>query len=128
MVTGVMTCEKQAGIEDGGEAGMMTSNRMLASVAAMALAIGLPVMGQAQDRRQVSEPGLPARACARLTAGGGNDWRALQDAIDACPSGQAVHLVSGAFVSGPLVMKSGVSLWLDKGWCWPPRPIRRPMT
>jgi polygalacturonase len=115
MVTGVMTCEKQAGIEDGGEAGMMTSNRMLASVAAMALAIGLPVMGQAQDRRQVSEPGLPARACARLTAGGGNDWRALQDAIDACPSGQAVHLVSGAFVSGPLVMKSGVSLWLDKG-------------
>ena len=85
----------------------------------MALLANMPMAAQAQDRRPVSEPGLPNHACARLEAAGGNDWRALQDAINACPSGQAVHLVTGgkggAFVSGPLVMKSGVSLWLDIG-------------
>ncbi|MFP4897542.1 polygalacturonase, partial [Paraburkholderia sp. EG304] len=44
----------------------------------------------------------------------------IQDAIDACPAGQAVKLVTGAsgdtgFLSGPLRLKSGVSLWIDRG-------------
>lgn len=90
-----------------------------ASLTGLALALLLPAPAQAQDRRQISEPALPAHTCARLEAKLGNDWRALQDAINACPAGQAVHLVAGPnggnFVSGPLVMKSGVSLWLDKG-------------
>ena len=74
--------------------------------------------GHAQDRRMVREPTLPAHVCRQLTPSGGDDSRALQTAIDVCPAGQAVHLVAGpggAFISGPLVMKPGVSLWLDKG-------------
>ncbi|WP_420136701.1 glycoside hydrolase family 28 protein [Sphingomonas sp.] len=48
----------------------------------------------------------------------GDATHALQSAIDACPAGSAVRLAAaeGAarFVSGPLVMKSGVTLWLDR--------------
>lgn len=47
------------------------------------------------------------------------DTTSIQDAITACPAGQSVKLVSngsnGAFVSGPLTMKSGVTLWIDTG-------------
>ena len=48
------------------------------------------------------------------------DTGRIQAAIDACPSGQAVKLTMGAagesaFVSGPLRLKSGVTLWIDRG-------------
>lgn len=48
------------------------------------------------------------------------DTAAIQDAIKNCPSGQAVHLVQGAngesgFLIGPITLKSGVTLWIDKG-------------
>lgn len=77
----------------------------------------------AQDRRSVSEPGLPTQICATLAAAPdaapGSDTRRLQAAIDHCRAGAAVRLVpAGAarhFESGPLVMKSGVSLWIDAG-------------
>jgi polygalacturonase len=44
----------------------------------------------------------------------------IQQAIDACPTGQAVKLVMGSsgengFLSGPLTLKSGVQLWIDAG-------------
>ena len=46
------------------------------------------------------------------------DAQRIQSAINACPAGQAVKLVAGAsgataFLSGPLTLKSGVTLWID---------------
>jgi polygalacturonase len=48
------------------------------------------------------------------------DAARIQSAIDACPAGQAVKLSPGAsgetgFLSGPLNLKSGVTLWVDTG-------------
>lgn len=85
----------------------------------------------------VNEPSLPATICkplaATLTPVNGSvdpldanasssqpDTSRIQAAIDACPSGQAVKLTEGsagesAFISGPLKLKSGVSLWVEQG-------------
>lgn len=85
----------------------------------------------------VSEPALPSVVCATLPATltpmGGSidvfdaaaansqpDAGRIQAAIDACPSGQAVKLTQGAagesgFLSGPIKLKSGVTLWIDTG-------------
>ncbi len=45
--------------------------------------------------------------------------RALQAAIDQCAPGSAVKLIAGphdgTFLSGPLQVKSGVTLWIDRG-------------
>ncbi len=86
-----------------------------------------------------SEPKLPAatEVCAlvpaTLTQTGGllplsvdadpsksqPDTVRIQQAIDACPSGQAVRLAPGAggnaYLSGPLVLKSNVTLFVDSG-------------
>lgn len=84
----------------------------------------------------ISEPSLPSQACATLPAhftsqkgsldhvdGDGQnphpDQKAIQSAIDHCTKG-AVKLVTGpqgedAFLTGPLTLKSGVTLWVDKG-------------
>lgn len=76
--------------------------------------------GLAQDRRHVSEPGLPASVCATLapSAQPRDDTGRLQDTINRCQPGAAVRLIAGAagtrFVSGPLIMKSAVTLWLDR--------------
>src|SRR5215471_256640 len=47
------------------------------------------------------------------------DTQAIQDAINACPAGQSVKLAAdgdkNAFLSGPLSMKAGVTLWIDAG-------------
>jgi polygalacturonase len=47
------------------------------------------------------------------------DTKLIQDAINACPPGQSVKLAAdgdnAAFVSGPLFMIAGVSLWIDVG-------------
>jgi polygalacturonase len=47
------------------------------------------------------------------------DTTTIQDAIDACPAGQSVQLVTdgtrNAFVSGSLFLRTGVTLWLDAG-------------
>ena len=86
----------------------------------------------------VSEPASPATICgaplqAKLTPVGGSidtldadpansqpDAARIQAAIDACPAGQAVKLTAGysgesGFLSGPLRLKSGVTLWIDQG-------------
>ena len=75
---------------------------------------------QAQDRRIVTEPLPPTQICTTLPATGtGDDTGRLQAAIDRCPPGAAVRLVSsatgGRFVSRPLRMASGVTLWVDRG-------------
>jgi polygalacturonase len=88
----------------------------------------------------VNEPSLPAATavCAivkatqtpvngRLadsvdsdTAKSAPDTSTIQNAIGKCAAGQAVHLVQGesgqsGFLIGPITLKSGVTLWIDKG-------------
>jgi polygalacturonase len=87
--------------------------------AAMALT---SVGTHAQDSRAVREPVMPP-ACAVLIASsaapGLNDAARIQAAIDKCAPGHAVHLAPSNekhdFVSGPLVLKSGVTLVVDQG-------------
>jgi len=47
------------------------------------------------------------------------DTALIQSAISACPAGQSVQLAADgdkvAFLSGPLAMKAGVTLWIDTG-------------
>jgi polygalacturonase len=71
---------------------------------------------RADDRRIVSQPALPAAICATLhpEEGGGDDGARIQRALDRCTAGQAVRLVAGRYVSGPLLLPSGVTLWLDR--------------
>jgi polygalacturonase len=87
----------------------------------------------AQDTRTVTEPRFP-KTCATLAAqlqavDGGKtiaetdesklDTVRIQQAIDSCPAGQAVELKAaggfGAFLTGPLELRQGVTLLLDSG-------------
>ena len=99
--------------------------RIVFGLAAMAAAAA------AQDRRQVAEPVFPAN-CAVLTAhlssAGGKtlaeadeerlDTARIQQAIDRCPQGRGVMLQAGeghdAFLSGPLDLRAGVTLRVDR--------------
>lgn len=84
----------------------------------------------------VNEPSLPSTTCATLAASftpandsidavdsnpsnSQPDTQRIQEAINTCPPGQAVKLSASAgatgFLSGPLVLKSGVVLWIDSG-------------
>jgi polygalacturonase len=70
---------------------------------------------------------MPSKTCTSLEAAMSSssldeskpDTSRIQSAITACASGEAVKLVSSsshnAFISGPLTLKSGVTLWVDKG-------------
>lgn len=86
---------------------------------------------RAQDLRKVTEPAIPL-ACATLNATlvshGGTldaagektrDTARIQAAIDNCPASHAVvlraHSGHDAFPSGPLQLRSGVTLVLDSG-------------
>ncbi|MCC8539176.1 glycoside hydrolase family 28 protein [Xanthomonas axonopodis pv. poinsettiicola] len=84
----------------------------------------------------VQQPRLPRQVCATLKAAlvpvagsldaldqdpsqSRRDTARLQAAIDDCPAGSAVHLVPGdagqsGLLSGPLTLRSGVTLWLDR--------------
>jgi polygalacturonase len=85
----------------------------------------------------VSEPSLPGKVCAtlagKLTTTGGSidaldtdplssqpDTVRIQNAIDNCSAGYAVVLAAGlngktGFLTGPLTLKSGVTLWIHGG-------------
>ncbi|MGP8245734.1 MAG: glycoside hydrolase family 28 protein [Bryobacteraceae bacterium] len=84
-----------------------------------------------QDTRQVTEPKVPP-SCTILTAGlASQGWTIaesdenkpdtirIQQALDQCKPGQAVELKAGgghdAFLSGPLQLRRGVTLLVDKG-------------
>src|SRR5712671_3545869 len=85
----------------------------------------------AQDTRNVTEPVIPSSCVvltARLSAINGNktladadedrpDTARIQQAMDKCPQGQAVELRAGdahnAFLSGPLDLRTGVTLRID---------------
>lgn len=76
----------------------------------------------AQDTREVRQPRLPP-ACALLFGDvantGRDDAARIQAAIDQCAPGRAVVLSASNekrnFVSGPLTLKSGVTLVVDAG-------------
>jgi len=83
-----------------------------------------------QDTRQVNEPKIPSSCTvltAKLTSHGSNladsdeskpDTNRIQQAMDRCKAGQAVELKAGgghdAFLSGPLHLRRGVTLLVDK--------------
>jgi polygalacturonase len=77
-----------------------------------------------QDARNVTEPSFPP-VCTRLAAAMSNviettpDTARIQDALNACPSGQAVALQSSGanlfFLMGPIQLPTGVTLIVDAG-------------
>jgi len=84
----------------------------------------------AGDANLPKEPTLPSSVCTTLNAsrsvsGGASpsetnlDTSTIQNALNACGSGKAVKLVASgsnnAFLTGPLTIPSGVSLWVDTG-------------
>jgi polygalacturonase len=110
-------------------------NRVLYSPPAClcALILSAAPASRAQDRRHVTQPAYPP-ACATLkaplTAVSNNrtlppddetrpDTRRIQQAIDACQPGRAVELEANgrrnAFLSGPLDLRTGVTLLVRKG-------------
>ena len=101
----------------------------------VAMAFCLSAAAVAQDTRTVTEPVIPA-FCTELDAhlasiSGGTyntlspadegklDTNRIQKAIDSCGKGKAVALQThggfNAFVSGPLELREGVTLVVDKG-------------
>lgn len=44
-----------------------------------------------------------------------NNTAALQAAILSCPDGGTVHISKGTYLTGPLFLKSKITLWLDEG-------------
>jgi polygalacturonase len=106
---------------------------MIASCFATVMPL-MPMVGstaRAQDTRNVTEPTIPA-SCIQLPAQlratsdkladsdeGKLDTARIQSALDKCKPGMAVELkpASGnnAFLTGPLEMRTGVTLLIDEG-------------
>lgn len=94
-------------------------------------AIAFPfATAQAQDTRNVTEPTIPAVCAtvhAQIAAPHGIepadeaklDTERLQGAITSCASGKAVELAAdganNAFLTGPIELRKGVTLLIDKG-------------
>src|SRR5579872_1361950 len=94
--------------------------------------LALVSVAAAQDTRKVAEPSIPP-ACTTIKAKIGRagmsiapedekklDTARIQAAIDGCPAGQAVVLQrsaerTDAFLSGPIQLKKGVVLVVDRG-------------
>ena len=108
-------------------------NRLVSSVIVFAAALCCTAL--AQDTRNVTEPKIPP-ACTRLDANIASvfdgkfntlasadesklDTDRIQKAIDSCAKGKAVvlqaHSNANAFLSGPLQLREGVTLVVDKG-------------
>jgi polygalacturonase len=73
-----------------------------------------------QDTRHVVEPAIP-KSCIVLTSqrdaidDDKPDTARIQAALDKCQSGQAVELSGKIFLAGPLQLRAGVTLLVDKG-------------
>ena len=109
---------------------MKARYQTFATLSLVALALSAPL--RAQDTRTVREPALPP-ACATLSARlaplgdstvaaadeGKLDTERIQAALDHCPRGRAVRLAPEgalrAFLVGPLRLKGGVTLLVDRG-------------
>jgi pectin methylesterase-like acyl-CoA thioesterase len=95
----------------------MTFRRIFSIWPVALLVFGGMTVAHAQDSRKVTEPVTPA-SCTVLTvteATVKDDTARIQAAIDQCSPGKAVRLSAPRFVSGPLVLRSGVSLLIDAG-------------
>ena len=109
--------------------------RRTVALSAAVLLFGVGIGAGAQDTRVVKEPVVP-KACVKLEAklsatadvNGGRlreedegklDTERIQKAVDGCGAGKAVELsVKGAangFLTGPLELREGVTLLVDKG-------------
>jgi polygalacturonase len=115
---------------------MMFANGLSVRVVLASVGVAMASVAGAQDTRTVTEPKIPA-ACVKLEAKiaavgdtlkeadeASADTARVQEAIDGfaakCQPGQAVELAVGAkganaFLSGPLELKEGVTLLVDKG-------------
>ena len=95
------------------------------------IALSSPLVLLSQDTRTVTEPVIPP-ACSTLDAAltrvgktlapadeAKLDTKRIQDALDHCGTGHGVmlktHETANAFVSGPLELREGVTLIVDKG-------------
>ncbi len=93
---------------------------------------GSSLAADAQDTRTVTEPVIPAscvKLAAKLQSVSGSlreqdedkpDTERIQKSLDTCTAGQAVELSqdgagTNAFLSGPLDLRQGVTLLVDKG-------------
>lgn len=100
----------------------------LPCIGLLILALSAATSARGQDTRSVTEPHIPP-PCATLTAALSAidhnttiapadehklDTKRIQSAIDSCPAGEAVELradgAKNAFLSGPLELRSGVTL------------------
>jgi len=119
--------------EAGGTAGSASGGASAGGGAGMAGASGSSGSGGktcgAGDANLPAEPKIPP-ACktiqaSRHVASGGvpsessPDTSAIQAALDSCATGQAVKLASNganeSFITGPITVPTGVSLWVDTG-------------
>src|SRR5277367_6323131 len=97
----------------------------------VAMLLSVVATAKAQDTRQVSEPKIPA-SCVQLSAQlramsdkladadeDKLDTARIQSALDKCKPGMAVELKpssgNNAFLTGPLEMRTGVTLLIDEG-------------
>lgn len=103
----------------------------LVGACALAFCVSFGAAARAQDTRQVTEPRIPP-ACTVLRSdlhATNNalaevdeeklDTQRIQAAMDRCTTGKAVELraagANNAFLSGPLQLREGVTLLIDKG-------------
>lgn len=100
-------------------------------LAGFAAFVIVPLASLAQDTRKISEPSFPPSCVllsARLQATGNAlaeadeakpDTERIQRALDSCATGEAVELKpdgnKNAFLSGPLELRTGVTLLVDRG-------------
>ena len=112
------------------------------ALSALSALVVLPAAAWAQDTRTVTEPKIPP-VCTRVEARFNTDasgafgfdeklldTERIQKALDSCAKGQALELATGqtckskgcgasvtyrAFLSGPLQLREGVTLLVDKG-------------
>jgi polygalacturonase len=126
------TTGTDAGIDivTGAGGGSMGAGGLMMTDAAADSATG-PVLPTASCDAIGTAPTLPATTCATVMATktvtngiptdeSTLDTVAIQSALDTCPAGQAVRLVTDgganvAFLTGGLFLRSGVTLWLDDG-------------
>jgi len=109
---------------------LRTSLNRSVQIALVMASLGATAL-RAQDTRTVTEPVIPPRCTvlkAQLASSDGHfsdadeqklDTARIQGALDKCPKGRSVELASdgasNAFLSGPLDLRAGVTLLVDKG-------------
>ena len=88
------------------------------TAAPFALALLPLAAALAQDSRTVTEPRIPA-ACVSLDPQAADETKPdsarIQSALDHCGAGKAVELKAGVYYSGPIQLRTGVTLLIGEG-------------